>query len=243
MGTPLITTNVAFLSPDIAALFDECWERAGVSIASIGTDHIDSAVRSLQLLLNSEWLTIGIRTWQYQQLSFTTNVTVGASVVLPVGVLTISDAILRRDGRDTPINPMSRDEYLEIPDKTQTGRPDRYLVDKQYNQVVMTVWRTPENSTDQISYWAMVNTAQPGDDLSLQLQTRPEMQEAMHAGLAAKLALKFNPARYQTLQAYYNGNNTANPRMIGGVLALALDANRDWGDVRITMSRPKRGRW
>lgn len=243
MGTPLITTNVAFLSPDIAALFDECWERAGVSIASIGTDHIDSAVRSLQLLLNSEWLTIGIRTWQYQQLSFTTNVTVGASVVLPVGVLTISDAILRRDGRDTPINPMSRDEYLEIPDKTQTGRPDRYLVDKQYNQTVLTMWRSPENNTDQIFYWAMCNTAIPTDDLSQGMQVRPEVLEALHAGLSARLALKFNAARYATLQAYYNGGNTANPRAVGGVLATALDANRDWGDVRFSFFRRRRGRW
>jgi hypothetical protein len=88
----------------------------------------------------------------------------------------------------------------------------------------------------------MMNTAQPGDDLSLQLQTRPEMQEAMHAGLAARLAMKFNPARYAVLQTYYRGADP-NPRNIGGVLALALDANRDWGDVRLTMSRPKRGRW
>lgn len=237
-----IGTDIAYLSPDLASVFSECYERAGVSAKAMGNDHIESAFRSIALMLNSEWLTLGIRTYQFQEFNFTT-VPQEAQIILPEGIITLSDAILRRDQRDTPINVMSRQEWLEIPDKTQTGRPDRYLVDRQYNQVVMTVWRSPENNTDQIFYWAMVNTAQPGDDLSLQLQTRPEMQEAMHAGLAAKLALKFNPARYQTLQAYYNGNNTANPRMIGGVLALALDANRDWGDVRITMSRPKRGRW
>jgi hypothetical protein len=239
----LITSNVAFLSPSIAEVLSECFERAGIAAASPGNDHIDSAIRSMKLMLNSEWLTLGMRTWQFQLLNLTTNVTVGATVVLPPGVLTVSDAVLRRDGRDTPINPMSRDEYLEIPDKTQTGRPDRYLIDKQYNQTVLTMWRSPENNTDQIFYWAMCNTAIPTEDLSQGLQMRPEILEAFHAGLAAKLALKFNAQRYETLQAYYRGADP-NPRNIGGVLALALDANRDWGDVRFTFHRRRRsGRW
>lgn len=237
-----IGTNIAYLSPDLASVFSECFERSGISAKTIGNDHIESAFRSVALMLNSEWLTLGIRTYQFVEQSFTTTVNTPA-ITLPAGVMTVSDAILRRSNRDTPINPMSRQEYLEISDKTQEGRPDRYLIDKQYNQVVMTVWRSPENSTDQIFYWAMMNTMQPGDaDLSLQLQTRPEMQEAMHAGLSAKLAMKFNPGRFEVLQAYYRGADP-NPRNVGGQLALALDANRDWGDVRITMSRPKRGRW
>lgn len=236
-----IGNSIAYLSPDLASVFSECFERAGISAKAMGNDHIESAFRSIYLQLNSEWLTLGIRTYQFVEQNFTTLVNT-PQTILPAGLLTISDAILRRDQRDTPINPMSRQEYLEIPDKTQQGRPDRYLVDRQYNQVVMTVWRSPENSTDQIFYWAMMNTALPGDDLSFQLQTRPEMQEAMHAGLAARLAMKFNAERYEVLQGYYRGEDP-NPRNIGGVLALALDANRDWGDVRITMSRPRSGRW
>lgn len=236
-----IGTNVAYYSPDIAAVMSESFERAGVSAKGIGNDHIDSFFRSLYLMLNSEWLTLGVRTYQFVELNFTTEVNT-PQITLPVGVLTVSDAVLRRDNRDTPINPMARQEYLEIPDKTQQGRPDRYLVDRQWNQVVVTVWRSPENSTDQIFYWAMMNPALPADDLSGNLQMRPEMQEAMHAGLAAKMAMKFNPQRYEGLQMYYRGEDP-NPRNIGGQLAMALDANRDWGDVRITLSRPRRGRW
>lgn len=233
-----ITSNTAYLAPDIASVFSEAFERAGIAAKSIGNDHIESALRSLALMLNSEWLNLGIRTYQYSQLSLTTTVNV-PTITLPANVLTLTDAVLRRSNRDTPINKMSRQEYLEIPDKTQIGRPDRYLIDRQWNQVVMTVWRTPENSTDQILYWAMVNTAQPGDDMTAQLQTRPELQEALHAGMAARLALKFNPPRFQELQTLYRGADP-NPRNTGGALALALDANQDWGDVRFTFSR--RGR-
>lgn len=238
---PIVTTNVAYYSPDLASIFTECFERSGIAASSIGNDHIDSAVRSLSLMLNSEWLTYGTRTYQFQQLNFTTTQN-QPQETLPVGTLMVWDAVLRRDGRDTPINVMSRDEYLEIPDKTQQGRPDRYLCDRQYNQIVMTVWRSPENNTDVILYNAMCNTALPGDDLSAQLQTRPEMLEALHAGLSARLAMKFNAERYEALQSYYRGEDP-NPRNVGGVLALALDANRDFGDVRFTLSRPKRGRW
>jgi hypothetical protein len=237
---PIVTTNVAYYSPDLASVFSECFERAGIEAKTIGNDHIESAVRSLTLMLNSEWLTLGARTYQFQQLNFTTVQNQPANI-LPVGTLMVSDAILRRDGRDTPINPVSRDEYLEIPDKTQQGRPDRYLVDRQYNQLVMTVWRSPENNTDGIYYNAMCNTALPGDDLSAQLQTVPQALEALHAGLSAKLAMKFNAQRYPVLQAYYRGEDP-NPRNVGGQLALFLDANRDWGDVRFSFHRRRRGR-
>ena len=164
--------NYGYYSPDIATVFDECFERAGIAASSIGNDHIDSALRSLSLMMNSEWQTLGMRTWMYQLLDFTTTPgygppgTGGSIVPLPSNVITVQDAILRRDQRDTPINVMSRDEYLEIPDKTQTGRPDRYFVERlsqaiaPLSTVNMYLWRSPENNTDQIFYWAFCTMSQ-----------------------------------------------------------------------------------
>ncbi len=207
---------------------------------SIGNDHIESILRSMRYLFNSEWLTLGFRQWQFELVSQTTTVNV-ASYTLPPEVLTISDAVLIRSNRATPINPMARNEYLEIPDKTQLGRPDRYLVDRQYNQVVMTVWRTPENSTDVIQYWAFKNNSLPGTALQYQLAMPPHVQEAFVCGLSAKIAQKYNQARFGELQMLYRGGDP-NPRNIGGALALALDADRESGDVRITMAMHRRGR-
>lgn len=246
-----ISGNYAYYSPDIASVFSEAFERAGLSAAAPGNDHLESAFRSLYLICNSEWQTLGMRTWMFQLLNFTTTPgfgppgTGGSIVPLPSQVLTVSDAVLRRDNRDTPINVMSRNEYLEIPDKMQTGRPDRYFVDRQavatspLGLVNMYLWRSPENNTDQVFYWAFCVMAQPGMDMSYTLDVRPEMLEALHAGLAARLALKFNLQRYQMLQDYYRGSDP-NTRNIGGVLALALDANRDFGDVRFSLYRPRR---
>ena len=60
-----IGQSIAYLSPDLASVFSECFERAGVEAKTIGNDHIESAFRSIALMLNSEWLTLGIRTYQF----------------------------------------------------------------------------------------------------------------------------------------------------------------------------------
>src|ERR1700692_1160236 len=104
-----IGNNIAYLSPDLASVFSECFERAGVSAKTLGNDHFESAFRSIALLLNSEWITLGIRTYQFVEQNFTTVVNT-PQTVLPAGLLTISDAVLRRSDRDTPINPMARSE-------------------------------------------------------------------------------------------------------------------------------------
>lgn len=249
-----VAGNYTYYTPDIASIMSEVFENAGIAAQSPGNDHIDSFNRSLNLMLNSEWQTLGMRTWMYQLLNFTTTPgygppgTGGSIVPLPAQVITVGPgAILRRDQRDTPINPMSREEYLEIPDKTQTGRPDRYFVERlsqaiaPLSTVNMYLWRAPENNSDQIFYWAFCVMSQPGDELANTLDIRPEMLDALHDGMAARMAKKFKPDRYAMLQAAYRGMDP-NPRNIGGSLALALDANRDFGDVRFTISRTRRGR-
>ena len=64
-------------------------------------------------------------------------------------------AVIRRSGSDLSISAVSRDTYLSIPDKTTTGRPVQYFVDRQITPVVK-VWPSPENSTDQLIYDRLV---------------------------------------------------------------------------------------
>lgn len=235
-----IANLFTWFAPDLAEMVSEAVERAGIAAIAAGNDLIESCLRSCRLLLNSEWLTLGMREWQYELDSYTT-ITGDSSFTLPPEVLTIADAVLIRSGRATPINPIARTEYLEIPDKTQQGRPDRYFCDRQYNQVVVNYWRAAENNTDVIQYWAWKVDSLPGNQLQYQLSLPPHVMEAFIAGLAAKLAMKHNVAKFQMLQEYYRGADP-NPRNVGGVLALALDADRGSGDVRITISRRRRRR-
>lgn len=233
-----ISANYSFFAPDIAAMFDEAFERAGIAPETIGQSHIDSALRSTTLMLNSEWSTLGIRQWMIQDAMYQT--TAGLNLFqLPVGGIDIMDAVIRRASRDTPINRMSPSEYLEIPDKTQTGRPDRYYCQRQYNIVNVYLWRTPENSTDIIVYKYFQQMAAPGG-LANTLEMPPHVMEAFHAGLAAKLALKFNVAKFALLNTLYLGQaqDPTNPK---GALGAALMEDRDRSDVSLTIQLRPRG--
>jgi hypothetical protein len=225
-------------NPDIALMLDESFERAGVAPEAIGQSHIDSALRSITLMLNSEWNTLGIRQWMIQDATYQTTAGLN-NFTLPVGGIDIFDAVIRRQSRDTPINRMSQAEYLEIPDKTQTGRPDRYQCNRQYNGVTVFLWRTPENSTDIIVYKYFQQMSLPGN-VSNTLQMPSHVLEAFHSGLAAKLSLKFNPAKFQLLNSLYLGPamDPMNPK---GALGAALMEDRDRSDVSLTIQLRPRG--
>lgn len=233
-----ITDVFTPFAPDIALVLDECFERAGIAPEAIGQSHLDSALRSITLMLNSEWHTLGIRQWMIAdaQQSMVLN---DPMWVMPAGSIDIFDAVLRRNNVDTPINRMSPAEYLEIPNKTQTGRPDRYFVQRFYNQINVFMWRTPENSTDIVVYKYFLQMGTPGG-LSNSLQMPPHTLEAFHSGLSAKLALKFNVQRYVLLNSIYLGpqQDPMNPK---GMLGAALMEDRDRSDVYLTIQLKPRG--
>jgi hypothetical protein len=225
-------------APDIAAVLDESFERAGIAPEAIGQGHIDGALRSMTLMLNSEWHTLGIRQWMIADGTFTT-IPGEAQWVLPAGAIDIFDAVIRFNGRDTPINRMSPAEYLEIPDKTQTGRPDRYFVQRYYNQINVFMWRTPDTNPWTIVYKFFQQMAAPGL-MTNTLQMPPHMLEAFHAGMAAKLALKYNKEAFGLLNTLYLGppQDPMNPK---GALGAALMEDRDRSDVYLTIQLKPRG--
>jgi hypothetical protein len=237
---PPISGVYSLFAPEIAEHMVEAFERMGMDPADIGARHITSFKRSLSYMLNSEWNTLGLRQWMITRAQQTVTVNVPA-YTLPLGSIDVFDAVLIRNGNATPINRMSRSEYLEIPNKTMTGRPDRYFVDRQYNQCVWTFWRTPENSSDIIGYYYFQQMARPGV-IANQLQMPPHALEAFVAGMAAHLAMKFSKDAFEMLYEYYCGGSIV-PGMVGGVLAAALEEDRERADVALTvMLNPRGGR-
>lgn len=157
----------------------------------------------------SEWANVGILLWAVDQVTVT--LTQGtATYATPAGTTAILDMILRRSSLDTNIFPMQRDEYLAIPSKTQQGLPSRYY----FNRITtlasvpvitgaagpsITLWSTPENSTDQMIYYRLRQL----QDVGVATNT-PDIpfrwQEALAAGLAARLAVKYAPDRIGPLK-------------------------------------------
>jgi hypothetical protein len=231
----VITGLYSQFTLEIAEMFEEAFERAQLSPQAIGPEHINSAMRSVKLLL-SEWQTIGLRDLAMK--SATETLVTGVNTwTMPVGAVDIFDAVLRRDGNDTPMYRMARKEYLEIATKDSRGRPDRYFVDRKYNQNIVYLWPTPENSTDQIVYEYMRSLSDPGRTANI-LELPPYIMEAFTAGLAMKISQKYSRDVYNDLRIDYGGERY--PEAMGGKIQLARCENGERADVMFSFGYSRR---
>ena len=113
----------------------------------------------------------------------------------------ILSAVVRRSSRDISINRIGRDDYLRIPDKTTTGRPIQFYVDRLITPVYR-IWPSPENNTDQIIYDRIVRI----DDADASVNTVEvpwRFYPCLTAGLAYYVALKRAPDRVEMLKMMY----------------------------------------
>lgn len=215
----MATSGTYIFNPDLAEIVDEAFERCRVDPAGLTARHILSARRSMRFML-VDWAAADYQNFRIQQFSFTTvqsqQVYTGPTDV-PVNLVDIIGVVLRRSGVDTPIEFMSRHEWLNIPEKDIEGRPDRVFVDKQRDGIDLTFWTVPENSTDEIVFDAVVkfedsDTAADNADISWY------MQDAFAAGLAARLAEKYAPVELEdklwmkSAAAFKKGTNASRER-------------------------------
>ena len=109
--------------------------------------------------------------------------------------------VIRRSGSDISISRISRDDYLNIPSKTTTGRPIQFYMDRKITPVVK-VWPVPENSTDIFIYDRLVRI----DDVDAAINTTEipfRFYPCLAAGLAYYISLKKAPERIQILKGLY----------------------------------------
>ena len=105
-----------------------------------------SARRSINLMLK-DWQNRGILLWS----TSVSSVTVAASVTaysLDSSTVDALEVVLGRDDTDIQLTRISPEEYLLIPNKTQTGRPMHFSIRRGIDNPTMSVWPIPENSTD-----------------------------------------------------------------------------------------------
>tara|TARA_R110000824_G_scaffold44248_2_gene128815 strand:+ start:561 stop:1439 length:879 start_codon:yes stop_codon:yes gene_type:complete len=130
--------------------------------------------------------------------------TVSAAVDLtPVQkTIDILSAVITRDSTDYAITRLSRDGYLGIPNKAQTGRPSQFFLDRQITPVLK-LWPTPENNTDIIKFDRLVRM-DDADDYTNTMQIPFRFYPCLAAGLAYYLAIKRAPDRIPLLKAIYD---------------------------------------
>jgi hypothetical protein len=182
---------------DVAEAIEEAYERIGLEMRT-GYD-AKTARRSMNLMF-AEWANRGLNLWTVA--TGTTTVTQGTSqYTLAEDVVDLLDMALRRSGTDYEMTRISRGDYLDFPNKTDQGRPSQFYFDRQIAPEI-TLWQTPENSTDQLVYY-YVQRIEDVDSLTNTTAVPFRFYPCMVAGLAYYLAIKRAPDRVQMMKSIY----------------------------------------
>ncbi len=191
------TSNSTNFEPDAAEYVEEAYERCGLEIRT-GYD-LTTARRSLNLMF-AEWANRGLNQWTITQR--TQALTSGTrEYSLATDVIDILNLVVRRSGTDFSMNRVSRSDDLAVPNKSTTGRPTQFFLDRQITPNLK-LYPTPENSTDVIHYDALTRM-QDADVYTNTLDMPFRFYPCLAAGLAYYLALKRAPNRVQLLKAVY----------------------------------------
>ena len=115
---------------DVADYVEEAFERCGLEVRT-GYD-LKTAKRSMNLMF-ADWANRGLNQWTIAEKNLTV-VQGDGTYDLGTSTIDILSLVVRRDGTDYALDRISRDEYLNIPTKSTTGRPTQYFVDRLIKQ-------------------------------------------------------------------------------------------------------------
>ena len=193
----MATSSSTNFELDVAEYIEEAFERCGLEVRT-GYD-LQTAKRSINILL-ADWANRGLNQWTIQQR--TQALTSGTSEYdLGTDVIDVLNAVIRRSTTDFSISRISRDQFINIPVKTTTGRPSQYFLDRQITPKLK-LWATPENSTDTFVYDALTRI-QDADAPVNTMEVPFRFYPCLTAGLAYYIAMKRTPDRVQLLKAMY----------------------------------------
>jgi hypothetical protein len=186
---------------DVAEIIEEAYERCGLEVRT-GYD-AKTARRSLNIMF-SEWANRGVNLWTVKQatltlVSGTATYNSGNGLTSPMN--DILEVALRRNGADYEVDRISRGEYLNVPNKTTTGRPSQFYFNRQTSPE-LSVWPVPENSTDELVYY-YITRIEDADSLQNTTDVPYRFLPCMIAGLSYYLSMKKAPERVQLLKAVY----------------------------------------
>ena len=140
----MATSGTYDFNLDIDEVIQEAMEMIGGE-STLGHEPA-SARRSINLMLK-DWQNRGVLLWS----TSVSSVTVAASTTtysLASSTIDALEVVLNRDSTDIQLERITPEEYLLIPNKTQTGSPNQYSIRRERDNPVLSVWPLPDNSTD-----------------------------------------------------------------------------------------------
>ncbi len=198
----MATSGTKTFSLNIADTIEEAFELAGLELRT-GYD-AETARRSLNIMF-ADWSNRGVNLWTIDQVSLT--LTAGTNqYTLNSYDVDIVSAVVRQtisgSTTDLQLNRVGRTEFLNIPDKTSTGRPTQYFLDRATTPV-LNIWPTPDTVA---TYTLITNRVTRIDDVTASNQdpdVPSRFMPCMVSGLAYYLAMKKNPEKAPMLKQQY----------------------------------------
>lgn len=227
----MATSGAFTTNPEVADLLRESFERAGIRPSDIDWTRIESALRSAGHVMQ-DFSNKGVKAYELALVTQVVTTSTASYALSTAG--RIFTAVLRRDGIDTPLVTISREDYEDIPDKANEGRPSEIFFDAaQYGVTPRSfyLWPVPENSSDIVRMW-VIRRPETINSLSDTAPISFEWQDAFCDALALRLAKKFNPDFVEGLE-----------RDFARSFHEARLADRDRAPVRMRMSTRGRRGW
>jgi hypothetical protein len=191
------TSGITSYAPVTDDILTEAYERCGLSPATLNADVARSARRSLQLML-LDWANRSVQLWRVERQA-TATISGQATYATPDGTVDVLEVILSVDDADYVLAPQGRDQWAALSRKSTMGRPTQYWAERRRDAVVLHLWPVPDDT-----YRLAVNRFRLPEDVGSLSQSAdvPVMwSEALAAGLASRLAMKYKPDRFQMLKA------------------------------------------
>lgn len=192
---------------DVADYIEEAFERCGLELRT--AYDLRTARRSLNLLL-AEWANRGLNQWTIQEKTVTiVKDTISYNVDSTNGTAAIDvlDAFVREtvnsENSDIQMTRLSRSEYSAVPNKSATGKPLQFFVDKQITPTIK-VYPAPDKSS---TYTLHLNVLTRMDDVDAATNTLEipfRFYPCLAAGLAYYLSIKKSPERTGLLKQIYD---------------------------------------
>jgi hypothetical protein len=197
----------------ISDIVEESYERLGIQ--GVSGYQLKSARRSLNILFQ-EWANRGLHYWEvannnitlvadqatYTMFRSTSDGTSSATAVY--GVDDILEASYRNSNVDTPLTKVSRSQYQAFSNKTSTGTPSQYFVQRFIDKITVTLYLTPgSNEAGKFLNYYYVKRIQDAGDYTNDADVPYRFVPCMTAGLAYYLAIKNAPDRVQMLKMLY----------------------------------------
>lgn len=196
----MTTSGTTTFDLNIDDLVEEAFERCGMRMTS--GYQLNSARRSLNLVF-LDWANRGLNLWTIEQKTYA--LTQGtADITLDPDTVNVLSAVIRDTSQgqqtDITIDRISREEYLNVPDKTTQARPAQFYVQRANT---FKVFFYPAADQVYTFVYYRIRRIQDAGDYTNTADVNFRFLPCLASGLAYYLALKFAPERVAALKAMY----------------------------------------